>query len=209
MTTWLLLRAAGVGAYLVLFLSVVWGLVGTTSVMGKRVSKVTATNIHHYLGIAMLPLLAVHLGGLLLDKFRPFRVLDLLSPLHSAFRPVPVSFGIAAMYLSVVVLLTTWAKKRLGTTWWRRFHLASVPAFTLAMVHGVWTGTDSVQPWLWWTYMVTGSMVLFLVLVRGLTARDRPKRRVPVAETRPEVPKIRRSVEPEPEPETEKIHVTV
>ena len=182
MTTWLLLRAAGVGAYLVLFLSVVWGLVGTTSVVGKRVSKVTATNVHHYLGIAILPLLAIHLGGLLIDKFRPFGVLDLLSPMHSAFRPVSVAFGIVAMYLSVVVLLTTWAKKRLGTTWWRRFHLASVPAFTLAMVHGVWTGTDSVQPWLWWTYMVTGFVVLFLVLVRGLTARDRPQRREPTVQ---------------------------
>lgn len=196
MTTWLVLRAAGIGAYLVLFLSVVWGLVGTTSVLGKRVSKVTATNVHHYLGIAMLPLLALHLGGLLIDKFRPFGVLDLLTPLHSAFRPVAVVFGIVAMYLSVVVLLTTWAKKRLGTTWWRRFHLASAPAFTLAMVHGVWTGTDSVQPWLWWTYMITGAIVLFLVLVRGLTARERPARRAPSEQPRPAVPTTRDQVEP-------------
>lgn len=205
MTTWLVLRAAGIGAYLVLFLSVVWGLIGTTSVLGKRVSKVTATNVHHYLGIAMLPLLAAHLGGLLLDKFRPFGVLDLFAPLHSTFRPVSVAFGIVAMYFSVVVLLTTWAKKRLGTTWWRRFHLASVPAFTLAMVHGVWTGTDSVQPWLWWTYMITGAIVLFLVLVRGLTARERPARRVPTEQPRPAVPTLRGSVEPAPE----KTHATV
>lgn len=199
MTTWLVLRAAGIGAYLVLFLSVVWGLVGTTSVLGKRVSKVTATNVHHYLGIAMLPLLALHLGGLLIDKFRPFGVLDLLTPLHSAFRPVAVAFGIVAMYLCVVVLLTTWAKKRLGTTWWRRFHLASTPAFTLAMVHGVWTGTDSVQPWLWWTYMITGAIVLFLVLVRGLTARERPARRAPSEQPRPAIPATRGPVEPAPE----------
>ena len=188
MTTWLILRAAGIGAYLVLFLSVVWGLVGTTSVVGKRVSKVTATNVHHYLGIAMLPLLALHLGGLLIDKFRPFGVLDIVAPLHSTFRPVAVAFGIVAMYLSFVILLTTWAKKRLGTTWWRRFHLASVPAFTVAMVHGVWTGTDSVQPLVWWMYMVTGAFVLFLVLVRGLTARDRPAKRAPKERTVPVVP---------------------
>jgi predicted ferric reductase len=199
MTTWLVLRAAGIGAYLVLFLSVVWGLVGTTSVLGKRVSKVTATNVHHYLGVAMLPLLGLHLGGLLIDKFRPFGVLDLLAPLHSAFRPVAVAFGIMAMYLSVVVLLTTWAKKRLGTTWWRRFHLASVPTFTLAMVHGVWTGTDSVQPWLWWTYMITGAFVLFLVLVRGLTARERPTRRAPTEQPRPAVPTTNGHIAPTPE----------
>ena len=178
-----------------LFLSVVWGLVGTTSVFGKRVSKVTATNVHHYLGIAMLPLLALHLGGLLIDKFRPFGMLDLFAPLHSTFRPVSVAFGIAAMYLSIVVLLTTWAKKHLGTTWWRRFHLASVPAFTVAMVHGVWTGTDSVQPLVWWMYMVTGAVVLFLVLVRGLTARERPARRVSSTRSRPAVPDAGGSVD--------------
>ena len=199
MTTWLVLRAAGIGAYLVLFLSVAWGLVGTTAVFGKRVSKVTATNVHHYLGIAMLPLLAMHLGGLLIDKFRPFGVLDLFAPLHSTFRPVSVAFGIAAMYLSIVVLLTTWAKKRLGTTWWRRFHLASVPAFTVAMVHGVWTGTDSVQPLVWWMYMVTGAVVLFLVMVRGLTARERPARRVSSTRSRPAVLDAGGSVDRTPE----------
>jgi DMSO/TMAO reductase YedYZ heme-binding membrane subunit len=101
---------------------------------------------------------------------------------------VAVAFGITAMYLCVVVLLTTWAKKRLGTTWWRRFHLASVPAFTVAMVHGIWTGTDSVQPLVWWMYMVTGAFVLFLVLVRGLTARERPAKRAPKERTLPVVP---------------------
>ena len=69
MTTWVLLRAAGVGAYLMLFLAVSWGLVGPTGVLGKRVSKVTATSVHQYLGAAVLPLLAIHLGGLLLDRF--------------------------------------------------------------------------------------------------------------------------------------------
>ena len=33
MSTWILLRAAGIGSYLMLFLSIAWGLIATTSVV--------------------------------------------------------------------------------------------------------------------------------------------------------------------------------
>ena len=38
MTTWIILRAAGIGAYVMLFLSVSWCLIATSGALGKRVS---------------------------------------------------------------------------------------------------------------------------------------------------------------------------
>ena len=38
MTNWNLLRAAGIGAYLMLYLAVAWGRVATTSIISKRIS---------------------------------------------------------------------------------------------------------------------------------------------------------------------------
>ena len=63
-----------------------------------------------------------------------------------------------------------WLRSRIGTTWWRRTHLVAVPTFAFALVHGVFAGTDSREPWMFWTYVATGLLVLFLVVVRGLTA---------------------------------------
>jgi DMSO/TMAO reductase YedYZ heme-binding membrane subunit len=83
------------------------------------------------------------------------------------------------MYGAVVVLASSWVRKRLGTKRWRRLHLLAVPAFILAMVHGVFTGTDTVRPWMWWIYASTGAVVLFLLVVRGLTANIRPTRAGP------------------------------
>jgi predicted ferric reductase len=177
MTTWIILRSAGIGAYVLLFLAVAWGLVGTTSALGKRVPKATATTLHQYLGTAVVALLVLHLGGLLLDKFRPFHLIDFVVPFHNHFRPWPVTFGILALYLMVIVLLTSWYKKRIGTAWWRRFHVWATPVFIMAMVHGVFTGTDTMSPYMWWTYMVTGAIVLFLLVVRGLTVGFRPERK--------------------------------
>ena len=177
MSTWVLLRAAGVGAYLMLFLAVTWGLLGTTGVLGTRVPKATATTVHQYLGAAVLPLLAIHLGGLLVDRFRPFHVLDLVVPLHSSFRPLAVAFGVLALYSTILVLVTSWTRKRVGLVWWRALHIAATPAFILAMLHGIFAGTDAGRPWLWWTYVVTGCIVLFLLLVRALTVGVRPERK--------------------------------
>jgi len=175
-TTWIVLRAAGIGAYLMLFLSVAWGLIATTALLGKRVSRASATSAHQFMATCGLFLLGIHLGGLLVDRFVPFGPTDVLVPLHATFKPLPVAFGIAAMYLSVFVVVASWLRKRIGSAWWRRTHLLAVPAFTLSMVHGVFTGTDSSRPWMWALYLATGGIVLFLVIVRGLTAGLRPER---------------------------------
>jgi len=73
--------------------------------------------------------------------------------------------------------VTSWLRKRLGTAWWRALHIAATPAFILAMVHGIFAGTDAAQPWLWWTYVTTSCIVLFLLMVRALTVGNRPERK--------------------------------
>lgn len=170
MTTWIILRAAGIGAYLMLFLSVCWGLIGTTGLFGKRISKASATEVHLYMSTTGLFLLAIHLGGLLVDRFMPFGFKELLVPMQGAFKPVAVAFGIVAMYVMVFVIVVSLLRRPIGARPWRITHLLPVPAFTLALVHGIFAGTDTVRPAMWWTYVVTALIVLFLVVVRGLTA---------------------------------------
>lgn len=174
--TWTLLRAAGIGAYVMLFLSVAWGLVSTTSFFGRRVSKATATTTHQYLSTCGLFLLAGHLVGLLLDTYVPFSVVDVAVPLASSYRPAAVPLGVVAMYAAVVVVVTSWLRKPIGARWWRRVHVLAVPAFVLSLAHGLFAGTDTIRPAMWWTYVATGVIVFFLLLLRGLTSGVRPER---------------------------------
>lgn len=202
MTTWVILRSAGIGAYLMLFLSVAWGLVGTSGALGRRVSKASAVSIHQFFSTCGLLLLGIHVGGLLVDPFQPFTAAKVLVPGAASYRPFATALGVIAMYATVVVLVTSWLRKRIGTTWWRRFHLLAVPAFVLSLAHGVFSGTDSTRPWMWWMYPVTGSVVVFLVVLRGLTAGYRPERRArevptehvntasPTVDRRPEVTSV-------------------
>lgn len=177
MTNWNILRAAGIGSYLMLFLSITWGLVSTATPFGKRISKPSATLAHQFMSTCGLALLAVHLGGLLVDAFMPFSVADLFVPMRATYRPVATALGIVAMYVMVIVIVTSWLRRPMGTKWWRRTHLLAVPTFTLALLHGILAGTDSTRPVMWWTYVITGLTVVFLVVVRGLTVGLRPERR--------------------------------
>jgi sulfoxide reductase heme-binding subunit YedZ len=178
-TSWVLLRAAGIGAYLMLFSSVAWGLVATTSPFGRRIPKPSATLVHQFMSTCGLSLVGVHVGLLLTDQFMPFTLPDVLLPMRSSYRPVGVAFGVVAMYALVGVIVLSWLRRSIGTTWWRRSHLLAVPTFTLTLVHGIFAGTDSVRPWMWIVYLATGALVLFLVVVRGLTAGFRPPRPAP------------------------------
>ncbi len=179
MLTWIILRAAGIAAYLMLWATVSWGLVGTTSLLGKKVARVTAINVHQFLATAAFVLLGVHIGGLLLDQFVPFKPLDVLLPLHTAYHALPVAFGIVSMWAVVIVLFSSWLRKHISTKVWRALHLLAVPAFAMALVHGVFAGTDTVRPWMWWGYVATGSSVVFFMLTRAFTVGLRPTRGAP------------------------------
>jgi len=178
MTTWIVLRAAGVAAYVAFFLSVAWGLVSSTSLITKRIPKPTSTAFHATVASAGLAFLAIHMAFLFVDRFVPFGLSDLFVPLKSQYRPISVGFGIVAMYGMVIVLVSSWVRKRLGTAWWRRLHLLAVPMFTLTLLHGLFTGSDSARPWMFAMYVATGLITLFLVIVRGLTVGFRPTRDV-------------------------------
>lgn len=176
MTEWVWLRAAGVGAYVALFLSVAWGLVSTTGIVTRRVSKASSNRFHASIATTGLVLIGIHLVLLLVHDFVPFDPLDLLVPARSSYRPFGVALGIVAMYAVVLVTVTSWARGRMSTSLWRSIHLLSVPAFILTLLHGVFAGTDTERPWMFAVYVVTGVATLFLVLVRALTVGYRPPR---------------------------------
>ena len=182
MTTWILLRAAGMGAYVMLFLSVAWGLVATTSVVTKRVSKPSANLFHQFAATTGLALLGVHLGLLLIDAFMPFRV---AGPHSCRCVDVPADrdHGRRASRCTPGGghRCRRGCASRSARACWRRIHLLAVPAFTLALAHGVFAGTDTERSWMFAMYAVTGLIVVFLVLVAGFhlrlpTAAARPAR---------------------------------
>ena len=119
MTTWIILRAAGIGAYLMLFFSVAFGLVATSAPFGKRIAKQSAILIHQFMSTVGLVLLGVHICGLLLDRYIHFGPTQVLVPGTSSYRPVAVAIGVVGMYSMVLVAVSSWLRKHYSAKVWR------------------------------------------------------------------------------------------
>ncbi|NKQ52363.1 2Fe-2S iron-sulfur cluster binding domain-containing protein [Amycolatopsis sp. K13G38] len=172
---WFAARAGGLVAWALLTATVVWGLLLRTRLLPRTPPR-SLLGLHRFLAGLAVAFTALHTLGLLLDTYLRFGVVDLLVPFAASWRPVPVAFGVLALYLLIAVTVTSVLMRRLGRKWWHRVHLAAYLLFWLATMHLLTAGTDSRQPAL--RLLVAGAIaaVLFLTLVRVFAPGATPPR---------------------------------
>ncbi len=163
---WPVTRAAGLLAYLFLWLSVVAGLMVTASRRGWGLRPARWNAVHQWAAAWSLYAVTAHLVILLYDTHQPFRWPELLLPFASRYRPGAVALGVYALYALLGVQLSSYLRSRVGTATWRLVHYLSLPAYTLALVHGLTAGSDNDQPWLQVLYWGTGAIFTLLLTAR-------------------------------------------
>ena len=174
-TFWLLARASGMTAYVLLTLSVLAGLAVKTRPFGKAVKPAAQTDTHRTLALLGLGMLVVHGVSLVLDQTVRMPLYGLLVPLASSYRPVAVAFGVLAAELMVLVYASFSLRKRIGPKNWRRLHYATFAVFAGATVHGLAAGTDTSRPWAFAIYLAAIASVSAATVWRVLVARPVPK----------------------------------
>jgi sulfoxide reductase heme-binding subunit YedZ len=179
-TFWLLARATGLTAYVLLTGSVLAGLTVKARPLGRRVKAAVATDAHRFLALLALGAVAVHGLVLTLDQTVKMPLAGLLVPGLSPYRPLATGIGVIAAELMVLIYASFSLRRRIGARNWRRLHYLTFGVFAAATVHGLAAGTDR------WAYgLYAGS----IAAVAGLTAwrvitkggTDVPHRDRPVA----------------------------
>jgi methionine sulfoxide reductase heme-binding subunit len=173
-TFWLLARASGLTAYALLTASVLAGLVLKSRPFGRALRAASVTDVHRFLALLGLAMLALHGGALLLDRTVKLTPAALLVPGASGYRPLPVALGVVGAELTALIVLSFSLRRRIGARSWRRLHWATYLVFGLATVHGLTAGTDSAQPWARSLYLGALGVVLFGTAWRALTRPIRP-----------------------------------
>jgi predicted ferric reductase len=171
-SAWLTSRAAGVTAFLALSLDVAFGLFISTGVADRAIPRARIVEAHRFLSGVTLALTALHAAALLGDRFIRFDVLDVLVPLVSKYRPLSIGLGLFAAYLAIVIHQSFAWRKRLGAKLWRSLHYASFVAYAVALLHGVFAGTD--VRGLSGVYLASSSLIGALLLYRVAIARRHP-----------------------------------
>jgi sulfoxide reductase heme-binding subunit YedZ len=178
-TFWLLARASGLTAYVLLTLSVLAGLVVKSRPFGRALKTSSVTDVHRYLSLLGLGMLALHGVTLVLDLTVHISVAALLVPFASGYRPVAVAAGVVAAELIVLIAASFSLRRWIGGRNWRRLHWATYLVFLLGTAHGLAAGTDSSQPWALGLYLGAVGSVVFATAWRVLTRPIRPVRPIP------------------------------
>ena len=180
---WYVSRAAGIVAWLMLTASVLWGVLLATDLFPAWRRPAWILSMHRWLAGLTIFFLAGHLGSLLADRSVHFRVVDVLVPYASTWRPTAIAVGVVAIYVLVAVEVTALAMRRLSKKWWRDIHLASYWVFWGACIHAALAGTDTSKPLYTVTFLVALAAIAFAASYRALT-HHLPKRRAPRAAKR-------------------------
>ncbi len=177
---WYVARSAGIMAWALVTLSVLWGLALSTRALGPKAAPAWLLDIHRFLGGLSVTFTAVHLLALVGDNYVHFGWRELFVPMASEWQAGPVAWGIVAFYLLIAVEATSLVMKRLPRRLWKWVHTSSFGIYVLATIHGFTAGTDVANGIYLWGCVLSVQAVAFLTVARILIAR-RSKRRAPAA----------------------------
>ncbi|MEO8538641.1 MAG: hypothetical protein ABI577_02795 [bacterium] len=174
---WAVSRASGLAAFAVLTASMVMGLLISTKAGDGIMSRPFVFDMHQFLAVASLVLIAVHAGSLLFDGFLNFTSLSLVVPFISPYRPLAVGAGVIAAWLAAITTASFWMRSRIGQKRWRTLHYVTFLAYIAALGHGITAGTDTHLPFVYWGYIVSAGAVTALLTLRITGYKPVPKRK--------------------------------
>jgi DMSO/TMAO reductase YedYZ heme-binding membrane subunit len=169
---WYTARAAGVVAWALSAVSVVWGLLLASPTLRRRAAESQLLDLHRFLGGLAALFTAIHLVTVVGADRDGVGIAEVLLPVTAAWRPAALTFGFLAAVLLVVVELTSLLRARVGEAIWRRAHYAGFAVFLFATVHGLRAGTDAENPVLWWPAAVLSAAIVGLCAARLFTNGD-------------------------------------
>jgi sulfoxide reductase heme-binding subunit YedZ len=142
-TTWFITRSSAWVGYILLWLSTLWGLVLPTKIFDRFLSQSFTFDFHQYISLLAIGFIFLHVIVLLFDSYLPFSLIQILLPFLSTYRPFWVGIGVLSMYITLLVTITFYLRKKIGQQKFRSIHTLSLLAFFGAALHGFFSGTDS------------------------------------------------------------------
>ncbi|MBK7327600.1 MAG: ferric reductase-like transmembrane domain-containing protein [Dehalococcoidia bacterium] len=170
---WALSRAAGLASFAALTASVAFGLLISTKASDGMLPRPFVFEMHQFLSVLSLTLIALHIGSLVFDRYLGLSVVDLVVPFTSSENTFAFGIGVVAAWLTGLTTASFWVRSRIGVKRWRKLHYLTFAAWGTGLVHGLMAGTDTGAPVVYWSYVVSAALVLALTALRIVDATAR------------------------------------
>ena len=101
--------------------------------------RINYFKIHNWTGYVALTVSLLHVVLLLLSTEAKFRFVDVLYPMIGPKQPIINTFGAAALYVLIVIVVTSYYRAAIGHDRWRIIHYGTYLTAALFFVHGIWS----------------------------------------------------------------------
>lgn len=163
---WLASRASGVVALVLVTISVGLGLMMASKLMRRPGFSRVMTSLHEQTALAGMFAITVHAVTLIGDPWLKPGVAGVLVPFVMDYRPFFTGLGVIAGLLALFLGLTFYARKDVGSKFWRKIHRATTLVYVLAVIHTIGAGTDASAVWMKWWLIITTPVIVFLFVLR-------------------------------------------
>ena len=168
---WFLSRGSAIVSFILLWVSMALGIMITNKMAQIWPGGPRAFDLHQFASLLGMAFALFHALILLGDRYINFNLAQILVPFSSQnYRPVWVGLGQLSFYAWGIVNLSFYVRRKIGNRAWRLTHYAAYVSFSLALVHGIASGTDSSSLGATYMYWTAGSSLLFLSVYRILVS---------------------------------------
>ncbi|MCP3991095.1 MAG: hypothetical protein GY724_18615 [Actinomycetia bacterium] len=168
---WFVARSSGIAAWVLVTLSVCWGLMLSTKAAAKATQPSQILDLHRFFGGLSVAFTAIHILGLVMDSYVYFSWFEVLVPFKSQWQPREVAWGVFAFYLLLALEITSLMMKKLPKPLWRHIHRTSLALYVLATYHGITAGSDTGNVWYQMMMLASINIVAFLAILLALARR--------------------------------------
>jgi predicted ferric reductase len=161
---WYVTRSAGIIAYLLMWFSMVWGLVVPSRLLKPVLDATFTVDFHEFISLLSIGFTLLHIFVLTIDRYLPYTPLQILVPFLSPYRPFWVGIGVIGFYITLLVTITFYMRSKIGVKTFRSIHILSLLGYLGVTLHGIYAGTDSPLPAMQFLYKGTALVVIFLTV---------------------------------------------
>jgi predicted ferric reductase len=170
-SVWTITRAAGITSFILLFLSMVFGILQSYPTIKPKTKSILYT-LHESTSWFGLMIAGLHIFVLLFDKYVGYKLTELLVPFTESAKPVLNGLGTITFYLMILLIITSDLRHKMSKRTWKTIHYLAFVSFLAALFHGIFTGTDTKYWIVQLMYWFTGFSTLALILLRPSKKTD-------------------------------------
>lgn len=147
---WYLARSGALVAFLLLYLSIFFGISIRTPILKKIITPAYSFEIHRWISLQALLFAFFHGIILIFDKFLSFNLRNVFLPffplsessIRAGIDPTYLAMGIIGFYLMLVLVVSSYLRKHIKFWLWRSIHFFNILLWIFVVLHALKLGTD-------------------------------------------------------------------